>query len=306
MRRYERRIALAGLTAALTVTGTGVAVAGVSSGNYSPARQHCTGHANDAETPDRVEPDCRNLILAVSDGKGGGEVNVGTRQTADGTNVDPTNPIYDNDPSGFNAADGLSIYFGADDNLDSGEHDSSKPIGDGPSDGGAVQLDVSPASLDAWAAALQGGDISYLASHPIPLVIAGFGSCADGVCESVQTQRQVAYQGGAPSGSRDAANYEGKKWDPATCAGPSDTPADCGGEPITYWHKQDGTVYVEPGVQVYEDPNPEGSPIGPPDAYPLPAAYVGTCGVVLGGGAVRAPGSPVTNAAGQMVVPTSC
>jgi hypothetical protein len=56
-------------------------------------------------------------------------------------------------------------------------------------------------------------------------------------------------------------------------------------------------------VQVYEDPNPEGSPIGP---YPLPALYVGTCGVVFGGGQVQMPASPITNGAGQVVLKTLC
>jgi hypothetical protein len=61
---------------------------------------------------------------------------------------------------------------------------------------------------------------------------------------------------------------------------------------LAYWHKQSGDVYVNPGVQVYEDPNPAGSPIGP---YPLPGAYAGTCGVVYSSGKDPA-----------VVVPTGC
>ena len=54
----------------------------------------------------------------------------------------------------------------------------------------------------------------------------------------------------------------------------------------------------------FEDPDPEGSPIGP---YPLPALYAGTCGVVAGGGpAATAPASPITNSAGQLQVKTGC
>ena len=52
-----------------------------------------------------------------------------------------------------------------------------------------------------------------------------------------------------------------------------------------------------PGIQVYEDPDPEGSPLGP---YPIPSAYAGTCGVVAGGGPLAAPASPLTNDAGQI------
>ena len=70
--------------------------------------------------------------------------------------------------------------------------------------------------------------------------------------------------------SRDVANYDNKQWDPESCGGPSDSAADCGKGGIKHWSKQEGSVHVEPGAQVYEDPNPEGSPIGP---YPLPGAY---------------------------------
>jgi hypothetical protein len=304
MGRFERRIALAGLVAALTVATAGVAAAGVSDGSYRPERMHCTGHADDASTPDRAEPGCRNLIGSVSDGNGNGEVNAGTQQTADGVTVDPTHPITDTDPSGFDPTTGARVFFGADDNLDTGEHDSSALIGDGPSDGGAVVLDVSPMSMARWVAAVQAADLAYLLAHPVPLVGAGFGSCADGICESIQSERRVAYQGGATDGrGRHVADYDGKQWDPESCAGPSDTPADCGGSDITYWHDQEGSVRVEPGIQVYEDPSPEGSPIGP---YPLPAVYVGPCGLILGGGAVQAPASPLTNGAGQLVVGTAC
>jgi hypothetical protein len=75
------------------------------------------------------------------------------------------------------------------------------------------------------------------------------------------------------------------------------------------WYRQQeaSNVYAEPGVTVYEDPDPQGSPVGPQQLYPLPAAYAGTCGVAAGGGLVQAPKSPVTNSAGQLIVsPTKC
>ena len=75
------------------------------------------------------------------------------------------------------------------------------------------------------------------------------------------------------------------------------------------WYRQQEAhnVYVQPGVTVYEDPDPQASPAGPKQLYPLPAAYAGTCGVAAGGGAAKAPASPVTNGAGQVVVsPTGC
>lgn len=289
----KRGIVLIGLIGALAVMGAGIAVAGVSDGNYRPARQGCTGHADDSDHPDQVEQGCQSLTFNVSDGSSGSShepLRVGTQQTADGQDAGP--PTVDTSGGDqFDPTTGVRVYFGADDNLDHGEHDSSEQIGDGPSDGGAVVVNIAPDSITKWIGALMSGDESYLLTHPVPGADAGFGSCADGVCESVQTQRRVAYQGGG-KGSRDAADYDGYNWDPQSCGGPSDTAADCGKGGIRRWWKHDGTVYVEPGVQVYEDPNPEGSPIGP---YPLPGVYAGTCGVEYSSGHDPA-----------VVVPTGC
>ena len=63
-------------------------------------------------------------------------------------------------------------------------------------------------------------------------------------------------------------------------------------------------MYAEPGIQIYEDPDPQGSPIGP--WYPIPAFYVGTCGLIVGGGQMAMPESPFTNKGGQFVVSTGC
>jgi hypothetical protein len=127
--------------------------------------------------------------------------------------------------------------------------------------------------------------------------------CADGICANAQTQQRVAWQGDG-KGKRNIADYSGKQWDPESCSGPDDKPKDCGGKSLRGWYAGDGTTYVEPGVTIFEDPDPQGSPIGP---YPLPALYVGTCGVIAGGGsAPPAPDSPITNKAGQLVIPTAC
>ena len=314
--------AVALLTFAICTAAAGVAVA-VSDGTYHPERQHCTGAADDSERPDRVEPGCHNATLHAGDGSGQELAGLGTQQTADGSSVDtlelwfvgsdgqktvlvlgPDGPSTRQEPGRpFDPSKGLYVYFGADDNLDLGEHDSSPQISNGPSDGGAVVVAVTPASLDRWAAALASGDQAYLLRHPLPLVLAGGGACADGICFSVQSQRRTVFRGSG-TGSRDAANYEGHRWDPETCAGPSDTRKDCGGVPLKRWNRQEHAVHAEPGFQFYEDPDAQASPEGP---YPLPAVYVGTCGVVLGGGpAATFPDSPLTNGAGQLVVPTGC
>ena len=306
MSGFQRRLAIVFMVAAVAVATTGVAVAGVSDGNYRPSRQHCTGHADDSDAPGRVEPDCHSFIVSANDGAGHEAASAGTQQTADGNNASQV--LTNTTPSPlFDPTTGLGLYLGADDNLDSGEHDSSEFIGDGPSDSGAVVANVTPDTIASWLLAAQTGDTQYLLTHPLPLLEAGFGSCADGICESVQTQRHVAYQGGG-DGQRSVYDYDGVTFDPESCGGPSDSPTDCpdeNGDPqgILYWHNKSGTVYVDPGVQVYEDPNPEGSPIGP---YPLPALYVGTCGIVVGGGPVVLPASPLTNSAGQLAIKTGC
>jgi len=316
-----RKLIWVGLLAA-GVLGTGSAWA-VSDGGYTNSRNGCTGDAYNSDAPDRAEPGCQTFVFKITDGKHN-DVWVGIPETADGKRANSATVCIDLgtgrqqctrfDKHGAtmlpprkgtprNPAGGLHAYLGANDNLDGGEHDSSSQVDNGPSDGGAIQANVKPWTLKTWLAALQGGDTSTLLTHPLPVADTGFGFCADGFCFSAQTQRRVAYQGTDPSKSRDVSNYDGVTWDPESCSGPDDTAADCGGQPISYWEEQNGTTYVEPGIQIYEDPDPQGSPIGP---YPITALYVGTCGFVAGGGGVNATASPFTNAAGQLVSPTGC
>ncbi len=223
-------------------------------------------------------------------------------------------------------ATGLSIYFGADDNLDFGEHDGASgkhgtsEVQDGPSDGGAIVFNWHPTEIVGWGNAIAGGDTSQLFWNPVAVADAGEGECADGFCTSVQTRRRPVYEGGG-EGSRDVYDYSGKQWDPYTCNSgdqESEDPQSCGGRSMNEWRQQEaGTVNAEPGVQVYEDPDAQASPLDPvyesglsdaPVLYPIPGTYVGTCGVTVGGGPVaRAPpGTPGTNSAGQLSVSTGC
>ena len=223
------------------------------------------------------------------------------------------------DGSAANLAQGAKLYLGADDNLDTGEHDGvdgkngTANSANGPSDGGAIIVDWHPDQIAAWVAALSAapGAPGPFLSNPVPLVSIGFGSCADGACLGIYTAKTTMYEGGTP-GERDVYNYDGKKFDPAGCdSGSAKDDASCRGpnpgDPQTMdgWRAAEKqNVVAQPGVQVYEDPDPQGSPIGP---YPLPAAYVGTCGVTAGGGAApAAPKSPITNGAGQLNVSTGC
>jgi hypothetical protein len=235
------------------------------------------------------------------------------------------------DGSAAALATGTEIYLGADDNLDSGEHDGvnggygTHRSANGPSDGGAVIVDWHPGQVAAWLATLTAapGAPGPFLSNPVPLVSAGFGMCADGICLGIYSAKTTMYQGcsdanfgpgqckDAPK-ERDVYNYDGKKWDPENCSSGSDKdeqqcagpnkgdPKDMDG----YRQAEAGHVVAQPGFQFYEDPDPQGSPIGP---YPLPALYAGTCGVAAGGGAApAAPASPVTNSAGQVIVSTGC
>lgn len=229
------------------------------------------------------------------------------------------------DGSAAGLATGTSVYLGADDNLDTSEHDGvdgkqgTKGSANGPSDGGAVVLNWHPLDLGSWLATAA-GDPTTVLTNPVPVADGGGGSCADGVCASAQTRQRTVYQGcGAdpqvtpangqcPTSSRDVYNYDGKPWDPQDCSS-SDAQSEqaCSGSysDMDQWRQAEArNVVAEPGVQVYEDPDPQGSPLGP---YPLPAAYVGTCGVAAGGGPVSAPaGTPMRNSAGQIVVSTGC
>src|SRR5579864_3843294 len=330
--------------ATFAITGNSFAV---SDGHYRYSRNHCTGSDNNSDRPNYTNPKCKNLIMTLSDGTGHEYLGMGSRQTANGTFantvdfwVDPGQgqmATWYVDAKGLhgptmvpsagpgNPATGLFLYFGADDNLDGGEHDSSNFVNNGPSDGGGMQYNLDPATATAFVAALQSQNVAYLLTHPTPLFNGGFGACADGFCMSLDSARRVAYAGSNEKVHRDVANYmwtynEGKKapypmqWDPYNCAGPTDNAKDCGTPQhpnwtMENWNDLNGTTYIEPGFQIYEDPDPQGSPgvlslVGIPqnDPYPLPTLYIGSCGAVLGGGPMQFPAGPNVNAAGQLVI----
>ncbi|MBV9870092.1 MAG: hypothetical protein JO214_05675 [Frankiaceae bacterium] len=217
---------------------------------------------------------------------------------------------------------GTTVYFGADDGLDSGEHDEpdgkhgTKHEQNGPSDGGAIVVNWHPTKVATWLprtlAGVEHGKVHKLATNPIPVVSAGFGACADGICFASVSKRTTAYKGGGKTGKkrRDAYDYSGKTFDPYDCTGASKKgEKSCRDKSHKtendYWREEAKHVDLEPGIQIYEDPDANGSPAAP--MYPLPALYAGTCGVTAGGGDVKAPASPLTNKSGQLSVkPTNC
>jgi hypothetical protein len=216
-----------------------------------------------------------------------------------------------------------NLYFGADDNLNTGEHDGvsgrngTKGSVNGPSDGGSLHAGWHPYDLFAWLddlmAVPSGGGLAPIAENPGAPANAGGGFCVDGICVDAETRREVVYHGGGGAGqARNAYDYQGKTWDPyeGSSADPKSEKA-CftqGGHSMDWYRRREvRNVYAQPGVQIYQDPDPQSSPALPAATYPLPALYAGTCGVVAGGGALQAPPSPLTNRAGQIAVtPTGC
>jgi hypothetical protein len=318
-----RRVLLPAVAASLAMA-TLPALA-VSDGSYDSAKQGCSPTADRSDNAKHTEKHCYSATLQIR-GATHRYVLVGIPQTPDGTNANAVEVCLDFtgtakcvrvDAAGLTPLPDrkgtpldpekaeLHAYFGADDNLDSGEHDESEQVANGPSDGGGIQANVAPLTYATWLSHAMGGDKGYLLTHPLPAADGGLGGCADGLCFSIQTVRRVAYYAGDKHAkTRDVSNYDGHTWDPPTCAGPSDSKKDCGGHPMSWWHKRNQTTYVEPGLQIYEDPDPQGSPEGP---YPIPSLYIGTCGFVAGGGmAPKFPASPITNRSGQLLVQTGC
>ncbi|TMA36445.1 MAG: hypothetical protein E6J87_00675 [Deltaproteobacteria bacterium] len=328
----------------------------VSDGYYDPSRMLCTEYSN--TTGAGAVPGCYDAIIEVADSSGHIYFGAGARQvdldeqpaqTFD-VWVDPGQGVkytftVSRSPAAITGPQlspgtpaqpqqGVFVYFGADDNLENGEHDGSPLMHNGPSDGGGIAIDIRPETATAWVNAIQRLDVAHVIANPIPVAGAGLGGCADGICFGSTAVRRVAYLGGATDGRhRDAPNYAAVTWDPESCDGEDDgvtkgaanacddpatpqinctlNPLACntqtingsGYENILYWHMKNGPVYLEPGLNIYEDPDPQASPIGP---YPLPALSLGTCGFVFGGAAPLTFTGPSTNSAGQIVVATLC
>jgi hypothetical protein len=353
-----------------SLVGTGTSFA-ISDGHYRFWRNGCTGSTLNTNRPKNAPHKCKSLILSISDYNGHEYFGAGFPVTANNTPAgkeidfwaDPglgqdiswsvkggvvsgVRIVKSTQPAA-KPASGMRLYFGANDNLDVGEHDSSGYTNNGPSDGGAIEVNINPRTASYWLAMLQAANLPKLLTQPVPLANGGFGACADGFCMSMATKRKVAYRGWNPAIHRDAADYiwsNGKPqvWKPYVCSGPydgsngskvCDMPSEhkflgphnkCynsnGYMTIACWNKIDGTVYTEPGFQIYEDPDPQGSPgvinlvvpsqiLTQRDPVPWPGLYVGSCGVVIGGGPKSLPthlNLPGTNAAGQYVYKTGC
>ena len=168
----------------------------------------------------------------------------------------------------------IHLFFGADDNLESGEHDGvpernceddgnggltcydNVDLANGPSDGGAVRLDLAPSAADP----------AYL----------GVGACVDGICFNSGTGERRVYDGG-----RDGRVY----LDDATVEDYADEGDFCSydneGNCVRQVHDAQQDFHSRPGLNLYADPDPQDSSIGPFDGSTN--THVGSGGVkVLG------------------------
>ncbi|HUY64924.1 MAG TPA: hypothetical protein VMV14_10475 [Acidimicrobiales bacterium] len=195
-------------------------------------------------------------------------------------------------------ANGLLVYFGMDDNTDNGEHDGvsgvNGPCPDnpsttchsagsvvGPSDGGGTTLSLTP----------QNAGNTPTATNPEGLLNLSIGFCADGICAEGTTQQQTVYHGcgtnastpctgqGARQTSNDVYHNDtpASTTEPRNCSSGGGGSESCGNGGLDQYRSGTPTnMNAEPGIQTYQDPDPQRSPI-----FYMPGTYVGTCGVYV-------------------------
>ncbi|MGH7897248.1 MAG: hypothetical protein ACREQQ_04800 [Candidatus Binatia bacterium] len=185
----------------------------------------------------------------------------------------------------------LHVFFGADDNLESGEHDGvpetgcaegstdpscdpppdNRDLANGPSDGGEIRLDVAP-NQDDPAANLDPENPDNVA----PNTYAGVGMCVDGICANAGSGERQVYDGG-----QDGRVY----LDDATAEDYKDTEDYCSYDNqdncVRTVHDEQQDFYSRPGVNLYADPDPQDSSLGPFDGSTN--THVGTGGVKVFG-----------------------
>jgi len=224
--------------------------------------------------------------------------------------------------------DGLLVYLGADDNLDSGEHDGVGPysaqahqnnngVDNGSSDGGGMTASVTP----------QNAAQTPSLTHPNGLANYSLGFCADGICGEGTTQQQAVNHGCGAADAHGHANcakgtpqnadvYNYAEPDPSVQSEPyncnsgdqnTTSEKECGrGGMNAVRSHEPANENAEPGVQLYSDPDSSRSPALPTPLWPTPGVYVGTCGVYVGSPALPTASvidsTPLGNGAGQVAV----
>ncbi|HXA28986.1 MAG TPA: hypothetical protein VN193_09595 [Candidatus Angelobacter sp.] len=248
---------------------------------------------------------------------GGGQGAFPLPQQFVGTPGQPSVSVVQLNTAKRNPADAVTnqqVYFGADDNLDNGEHDAVNPTADhgkdrrvanGPSDGGAVQANTHLQGSASDPASLVSKNVDPTDMHnPLRAADAGTGACADGLCAGADTSRRKAYQGGCTK-CADQSVYNDQNstnWRSPDCnSGSTANQNDCGSGwrtgseqgNIYQPYSERGAYYTDPGVFVYEDPDPQASPLTSGVLqYPICELYAGTMGVwVCSNQVVPSPGA---------------
>ncbi|HEV7679791.1 MAG TPA: hypothetical protein VGQ42_14600 [Candidatus Dormibacteraeota bacterium] len=241
-----------------------------------------------------------------------------------GTPGTPGATLTQHDARQRNVLDGAGnqqVYFGADDNLNNGEHDGVNPtdyggrdrrVANGPSDGGAFQANTHVQGNAGDPLSLLAKNVDPSDMHnPLRAADAGTGACADGLCAGADTTRRRAYRGGCSS-CADQSVYNDQNstaWRSPDCsAGDTASQDKCGagwkngqqqGNIYQPWSER-GSYYTDPGVFVYEDPDPQASPVASKAVqYPMCELYAGTQGVwVCSSSVVPSPGLATAVVAG--------
>src|SRR5881409_1553812 len=170
--------------AAMIITLGASSAFAVSDGYYDPSRMLCTEYSN--TTGAGAVPGCYDAIIEVADSSGHIYFGAGARQvdldeqpaqTFD-VWVDPGQGVkytftVSRSPAAITGPQlspgtpaqpqqGVFVYFGADDNLENGEHDGSPLMHNGPSDGGGIAIDIRPETATAWVNAIQRLDVAHV------------------------------------------------------------------------------------------------------------------------------------------------
>jgi hypothetical protein len=182
----------------------------------------------------------------------------------------------------------VHFYNGADDNLESGEHDGisegengeNRDLANGPSDGGAIRLDVAPDSESPE----NNVNTDDPATGPVRAAYAGIGACVDGICFTAGTGERQVYDGGQDDNPErlylDNATADDFKDDGDECSYRNED--DC----VRTIHDAQQDMYAHPGLTIYDDPDPQDSAIGFPGEE-------GTTHV--GGGGIKIMGTDVVD-----------
>jgi hypothetical protein len=143
---------------------------------------------------------------------------------------------------------------------------------------------------------LGGSPSTPTATQPEGLVNYSEGECADGICAAATTQQQTVYYGCGAANSSGTQQYDqcttsqkagnvyengtpSSKNEPFNCSSGDLQSETCGGSGLDQYRQgAPSQMNVEPGVQTYQDPDPQRSPAAP---FGTPGTYAGTCGVYV-------------------------